>query len=54
MSPISEITKVVTLGDLWKARERRCAGEILDLRMTVNSMVAQLSTLANEGTRDSL
>jgi osomolarity two-component system sensor histidine kinase NIK1 len=29
-------------------------GEMLDLKLTVNSMVAQLSTLANEVTRVSL
>ncbi|RXW18294.1 hypothetical protein EST38_g7561 [Candolleomyces aberdarensis] len=43
---ISEVTKAVAAGDL--------TNEMLDLKMTVNSMVAQLNTLANGGTRASL
>jgi hypothetical protein len=41
------------LGDLGKL-VNIVQGEMLDLKMTVNSMVAQLSTLANEVTRVSL
>ncbi|KAI0298323.1 hypothetical protein BC826DRAFT_999267 [Russula brevipes] len=42
------------LGDLSKQVEVDVQGEMLDLKMTVNSMVNQLSTLANEVTRVSL
>ncbi|KAG1824138.1 hypothetical protein EV424DRAFT_1606045 [Suillus variegatus] len=51
---ISEVTKAVALGDLSKVVNVDVQGEMLDLKMTVNSMVAQLSTLANEVTRVSL
>src|SRR5882757_11331186 len=51
---ISEVTKAVALGDLSKQVQVNVQGEMLDLKMTVNSMVAQLSTLANEVTRVSL
>src|SRR5271154_1023646 len=51
---ISEVTKAVALGDLGKLVDVDVQGEMLDLKMTVNSMVAQLSTLANEVTRVSL
>lgn len=51
---ISEVTKAVALGDLVKLVNVDVQGEMLDLKMTVNSMVAQLSTLANEVTRVSL
>lgn len=53
---IAEVTKAVTLGDLSKLVDVDVdvQGEMLDLKMTVNSMVAQLSTLANEVTRVSL
>ena len=51
---ISEVTKAVALGDLGKTVEVDVQGEMLDLKMTVNSMVAQLSTLADEVTRVSL
>lgn len=51
---ISEVTKAVALGDLSKLVDVDVQGEMLDLKMTVNSMVAQLSTLANEVTRVSL
>ncbi|KZP13596.1 hypothetical protein FIBSPDRAFT_753155 [Athelia psychrophila] len=51
---ISEVTKAVALGDLGKTVEVDVQGEMLALKMTVNSMVAQLSTLANEVTRVSL
>ena len=51
---ISEVTKTVALGDLSKLVIVDVQGEMLDLKMTVTSMVAQLSTLANEVTRVSL
>ncbi|KDQ51728.1 hypothetical protein JAAARDRAFT_139768 [Jaapia argillacea MUCL 33604] len=51
---ISEVTKAVALGDLSKLVNVDVQGEMLELKMTVNSMVAQLSTLANEVTRVSL
>jgi len=51
---ISEVTKAVALGDLGKLMNVDVQGEILDLKKTVNSMVAQLSTVANEVTRVSL
>ena len=51
---ISEVTKPVALGDLGKLVNVDIQGEMLGLRMTVNSMVAQLSTLKNEATRVSL
>ncbi|KAF9056922.1 hypothetical protein BDP27DRAFT_1454263 [Rhodocollybia butyracea] len=51
---ISEVTKAVAQGNLDKFVEVDVQGEMLDLKETVNSMVAQLSTLANEVTRVSL
>jgi osomolarity two-component system sensor histidine kinase NIK1 len=51
---ISEVTKAVALGDLGKVVNVDVQGEMLDLKMSVNSMVAQLSSLANEVTRVSL
>lgn len=51
---ISEVTKAVALGDLGRLVNVDVQGEMLDLKMTVNSMVEQLSTLANEVTRVSL
>jgi osomolarity two-component system sensor histidine kinase NIK1 len=51
---ISEVTKAVAAGDLSKIVNVDVQGEMLDLKMTVNSMVAQLNTLANEVTRVSL
>ena len=51
---ISEVTKAVALGDLSKTVQVDVQGEVLDLKMTVNSMVEQLSTLANEVTRVSI
>jgi osomolarity two-component system, sensor histidine kinase NIK1 len=51
---ISEVTKAVALGDLGKLVNVDVQGEMLDLKLTVNSMVAQLSTLAKEVTRVSL
>ena len=51
---ISEVTKAVALGNLSKQVNGDGQGEILVLKLTVNSMVAQFSTLANEVTRVSL
>ncbi|THU96840.1 hypothetical protein K435DRAFT_663749 [Dendrothele bispora CBS 962.96] len=51
---ISEVTKAVAQGNLVKFVEVDVQGEMLDLKMTVNSMVVQLSTLASEVTRVSL
>jgi osomolarity two-component system sensor histidine kinase NIK1 len=51
---ISEVTKAVALGDLSKQVNVDVQGEMLDLKLTVNSMVNQLNTLANEVTRVSL
>ena len=51
---ISEVTKAVARGDLTKKVDVDVQGEMLDLKETVNSMVEQLSTLANEVTRVSL
>jgi osomolarity two-component system, sensor histidine kinase NIK1 len=51
---ISEVTKAVACGDLSKTVDVDVQGEMLDLKLTVNSMVDQLNTLANEVTRVSL
>ncbi|KIO00920.1 hypothetical protein M404DRAFT_29123, partial [Pisolithus tinctorius Marx 270] len=51
---ISDVTKAVARGDLGKVITVDVQGEMLDLKVTVNSMVSQLSTLANEVTRVSL
>lgn len=45
---ISEVTKAVGNGDLSKSVTVDALGEILDLKMTVNTMVSQFSTLTNE------
>ncbi|KAG9021381.1 hypothetical protein FRB95_002292, partial [Tulasnella sp. JGI-2019a] len=51
---IARVTKAVAQGDLRQTVEVDVQGEMLDLKKTVNSMVAQLFTLANEVTRVSL
>jgi osomolarity two-component system, sensor histidine kinase NIK1 len=51
---ISEVTKAVALGDLTKTVDVNVQGEMLELKKTVNTMVAQLSLLAEEVTRVSL
>ncbi|EPQ52996.1 hypothetical protein GLOTRDRAFT_45993 [Gloeophyllum trabeum ATCC 11539] len=51
---ISEVTKAVAQGDLTKLVRVDVQGEMLELKVTVNSMVHQLSTLASEVTRVSL
>ncbi|KAF8814081.1 hypothetical protein BYT27DRAFT_7250388 [Phlegmacium glaucopus] len=52
--PSQKKLRVVALGDLGELVNVDVRGEMLDLKMTVNSMVAQLSTLANKVTRVSL
>ena len=51
---ISEVTKAVANGDLSRTVNVDVQGEMLDLKTTVNQMVARLSTLASEVTRVSL
>jgi osomolarity two-component system sensor histidine kinase NIK1 len=51
---IAEVTKAVARGELNKEIDVDVKGEMLDLKLTVNSMVSQLYTLANEVTRVSL
>ena len=51
---ISEVTKAVAHGNLSKVVDVDVQGEMLDLKETVNSMVAQLSSLANEVIRVSI
>jgi HAMP domain-containing protein len=48
---ISDVTKAVASGDLTKMVEVDVMGEMLDLKMTVNRMVAQLNIFASEVTR---
>ena len=51
---ISDVTKAVANGDLRQTVNVDVQGEMLDLKTTVNQMVARLSTLASEVTRVSL
>ena len=51
---IAEVTKSVARGDLTKTVNADVQGEILDLKLTVNDMVAQLNVFAAEVTRVSL
>ena len=48
---IADVSKAVARGDLTKKITVNVKGEILDLKNTINSMVDQLSTFANEVTR---
>ncbi|KAF7727029.1 hypothetical protein EC973_008076 [Apophysomyces ossiformis] len=48
---IAEVTKAVASGDLSKKIHVETRGEILDLKITVNSMVDQLRIFASEVTR---
>jgi len=50
----SEATKAVALGDLIRMVGADIQREMLDLKLTVNSVVRQLSTLAHEVSRLSL
>lgn len=45
---VSEVTKAVAGGDLSRSITADVQGEMLQLKNTVNSMVLQLNTLANE------
>lgn len=51
---ISAVTKAVAAGNLTQKVDVDVQGEMLELRTTINTMVDQLSTLANEVTRVSL
>lgn len=51
---ISEVTKAVAHGNLSKIVDVDVQGEMLVLKETVNMMVAQLSSLANEVIRMSI
>ncbi|CDO72026.1 hypothetical protein BN946_scf184943.g61 [Trametes cinnabarina] len=51
---ISEVTKAVANGDLSRTVNVDVQGEMLELKTTVNQMVARLSILASEVTRVSL
>jgi osomolarity two-component system sensor histidine kinase NIK1 len=50
MRSIAHVTKAVAMGDLSKRVQVDAQGEMLDLKMTVNSMVDRLSTLADQVT----
>jgi osomolarity two-component system, sensor histidine kinase NIK1 len=51
---IATVTKAVAAGDLSKMVDVDVAGEMLDLKLTVNSMVEQLREFAREVTRVAL
>jgi osomolarity two-component system sensor histidine kinase NIK1 len=51
---ISRVTKAVAAGDLTMLVDVNVQGEMLELKVAVNTMVQQLSTLADEVTRVSL
>ncbi|SCV72010.1 BQ2448_4704 [Microbotryum intermedium] len=51
---IASVTKAVAMGDLTKTVNIGASGEIRDLKMTVNNMVAQLRRFAAEVTRVAL
>ncbi|GAB3291249.1 HAMP domain-containing protein [Parasphingorhabdus pacifica] len=48
---ISQVSKAVAAGDLTKSVSAPASGEVLELKVTLNSMVDQLSTMADEITR---
>jgi hypothetical protein len=48
MDSISEVTEAVALGELGKLVNLDVQGQMLDLKMTLNSMVVHLSTLEND------
>jgi osomolarity two-component system, sensor histidine kinase NIK1 len=48
------LNKAVALGDVGKLLNIDVQGEMLNLTMTMNSVIAQLSTLANEVMRVTL
>ncbi|CAK5277952.1 unnamed protein product [Mycena citricolor] len=51
---ISLVTKAVAYGDLSKTIEVNASGEMLDLKVTINDMVAQLKNFSSEVTRVAL
>jgi osomolarity two-component system sensor histidine kinase NIK1 len=51
---ISDVTKAVAAGDLTKTIEVDVQGEMLDLKITVNTMVSQLQSFSSEVTRVAL
>ncbi|KAF7305398.1 hypothetical protein HMN09_00792200 [Mycena chlorophos] len=51
---ISKVTKAVALGDLTQTVDVDVKGEMLDLKITIDDMVSQLSTFASEVTRVAL
>jgi osomolarity two-component system sensor histidine kinase NIK1 len=51
---ISSVTKAVAAGDLSKMVEVDVQGEMLELKVTVNTMVHQLSAFSSEVTRVAL
>ncbi|KAG7442614.1 uncharacterized protein BT62DRAFT_905400 [Guyanagaster necrorhizus] len=51
---ISKVTKAVAMGNLTQLVDVNAQGEMLDLKITVNQMVEQLSVFASEVTRVSL
>jgi osomolarity two-component system, sensor histidine kinase NIK1 len=51
---IAKVTTAVALGDLSQTIDVEAQGEILELKITVNNMVLQLRTLADEVSRVSL
>ncbi len=54
MRAIAEVTTAVAKGDLTKKIEIHVKGEILELKNTINTMVDQLGTFADEVTRVAL
>ena len=51
MRNIAEVTTAVALGDLSKKITVDVKGEVLELKNTINTMVDQLSSFADEVTR---
>ncbi|KAJ9668359.1 histidine kinase osmosensor [Coniosporium apollinis] len=48
---IAEVTTAVAKGDLTRKVQAECKGEILELKLTINSMVDQLQQFAHEVTK---
>jgi osomolarity two-component system sensor histidine kinase NIK1 len=48
---ISNVTKAVAAGDLSQMVEVDVRGEMLELKLAVNTMVQQLSSFSSEATR---
>jgi HAMP domain-containing protein len=51
---ISDVTKAVAYGDLNKTIDVDVSGEMLDLKVTINEMVARLGNFSREVTRVAL